>query len=109
MFLKTTIALLSTLTLSACAIIYHQPVQQGNILSPTDIRSVHVGSSERTLLARFGAPVMKNIFSNNEKIYVYYFKNRRNKVTSYWLKVYISRGRVVRFERSSFQPRMNRT
>lgn len=104
MFCKTITTIGLILGLSACSIIYHQPVQQGNIITPEEMRQVHRGMSEQALVALLGSPVLKSTFSNDKKVYVYYFSNKRAKVTSYWLRVYMKHGRVARYEKDYNKP-----
>lgn len=54
-----------------CGCVYHQPFEQGNILTPTKIQRIHNGMTSAEVVAELGSPVLQNIYSDNRMAYVY--------------------------------------
>lgn len=57
------------LLLTGC--VYHQPFEQGNILTPTKTQAIHKGMTSEEVIAKLGSPVLENMYANNQMIYVY--------------------------------------
>ena len=61
--------ILSVITLCGC--IYHQPIEQGNIITPAHVQAIHNGMTSQQVIAKMGSPVMKNIYNDEHMDYVY--------------------------------------
>ena len=66
------------MTVALCSCVYHQPFEQGNILTPTKMQSIHNGMSSAEVSAKLGTPVLQNIYSDNRMNYVYSRQPKRN-------------------------------
>ena len=65
---------LITFCLSSCAFFspHKRDIEQGNIFSDQQVAALHVGMSENEVKRIMGSePIMKNIFTPNEVVYVY--------------------------------------
>ncbi|HLD84487.1 MAG TPA: outer membrane protein assembly factor BamE [Coxiellaceae bacterium] len=58
-----------TITLVGC--IYHQPIEQGNVITPANVQAIHNGMTSQQVIAKMGSPVMKNIYNDEHMDYVY--------------------------------------
>ena len=85
--------MLITFILSGC--LYHQPVEQGNVLTPQKMSRIKNGMSEGTVLAVLGQPVMENVYKDNRLVYVYTLQPSRTTLEKTSFIVTFSRGRVV--------------
>ncbi len=65
-------------TATLCGCVYHQPFQQGNILSPAKTQSIHRGMTSEEVVATLGSPVLRNIYTDNRMTYVYTDQPTRN-------------------------------
>ena len=92
----TFIFLLSLLGLSACA--YRPTVQQGNILSQSDLQSVHRGMRVSAVIDKLGNPVLSNIYPDGRLVYIYTLKRNRRQMKKRSLIVTFRSGRVVNTE-----------
>ncbi len=63
------VLLLIAVTLCSC--VYHQPIEQGNILTPAKMQTIHNGMTSAQVVAQLGTPVLQNIYSDNRMAYVY--------------------------------------
>lgn len=63
--------LLIALTATLCGCAYHQPFQQGNIITTAKVQAIHAGMTEAQVIAQLGSPVLKNVFSDNRMNYIY--------------------------------------
>ena len=67
--------LLITLSLCSC---YHQPFEQGNILTPAKAHAIHLGMTSAEVVAQLGSPVLENMYADNRMNYVYTQQPKRN-------------------------------
>lgn len=74
----TSILLISTALLSGC--VYHQSFEQGNILTPTKVQTIHRGMTPQQVEAQLGSPVLKNIYAEQRMTYIYTQQPTRNKM-----------------------------
>ena len=63
--------LLLLITIALCSCVYHQPIEQGNILTPAKMQAIHSGMTSAEVVAQLGTPVLQNIYSDNRMAYVY--------------------------------------
>lgn len=83
---------LSLLGVSGCA--YRQTVQQGNIITDSDIQSIHRGMSTTQVSDRMGQPVLTNVFPDGRVDYVYTLQHNRKRMQERLLLVHFINGRV---------------
>ena len=90
------ILIISLLGLPGCA--YRPPVQQGTILSNSDIQRIHRGMTRLDVLSTLGKPVLINLYSDSRLVYVYTLKPNRKKMQERQLLIYFRSGRVVDYK-----------
>lgn len=73
-----------TLFLPGCQMIlgYKPNIQQGNILTPEDMNSIHKGMSQLEVINKLGDPILVNVFNRDTYDYVYSYSSARTKMTS---------------------------
>jgi len=96
------ILLISLLGLSACA--YRPTIQQGNILSETDLHAVHRGMDLHGVVKNLGNPVLSNIYPDGRLVYIYTLQPNHKQMKKRQLIVTFRSGRVVG---TSIQPSPN--
>ncbi len=87
------IFMLSLLGLSACA--YRPTMQQGNILSQSDLHSVHRGMSTSDVIDALGNPILSNIYPDGRLVYIYTLKPNHGRMKKRSLIVTFRSGHVV--------------
>lgn len=92
MTLRFAALIFSILLLSGC--VYHPPFEQGNILSSSKIAKIKQGMMPDQVTAILGAPVLQNVYYNNQLIYVYEFKPSRGNITQKRVMITFSHNRV---------------
>lgn len=80
LFMKFLRFFLLLVTAALCGCVYHQPFDQGNILSPSKTQQIHRGMSSEEVVAKIGSPVLENMYSDNRMTYVYTRQPTRNKM-----------------------------
>lgn len=83
------------LTSILCGCAYHQPIQQGNIITLSKAQLIHPGMSSVQVVSQLGSPVLHNVFSDNRMNYVYTSQPTRNKTVIRKLVVEFRSDRVV--------------
>jgi len=91
----TLILLTCLFGLSAC--IYHPTVQQGNILTESDLHAVRRGMSLRTVTKTLGNPVLNNIYPDGRVVYIYTLQPNHEEMKKRQLIVTFRSGRVVNY------------
>lgn len=81
-----------SLLLSGC---YHQPIQQGNILSPEKTAQIKHGMSKQRVISLLGNPVLRNIYKDNRLVYVYTNQPSRHRMVKSQFIVTFRNNRVV--------------
>lgn len=86
--------------LASCSWIHpYQPsIQQGNILTNSQLERVRVGMSKDQVAEVLGSPVLVNTFNDNYWPYVYTFQRNGGPITKKRLDLYFSNNRLVRIE-----------
>jgi len=85
--------IISALMLSGC--LYHQPIEQGNVLTQKNMQRISSGMSKETVLSTLGNPVMENIYKDNRLVYVYTLQPSRSTLNKTRFIVTFKNGRVV--------------
>ncbi len=97
------IGIAAALSLSACAFIYHQPVQQGNVLEQDDIDLLQPGMTKRQVSLIIGTPSVVSPFKQDRWDYVFTFRNKDDEVERKNFTVYFENGALARTE-GDYQP-----
>lgn len=67
--------LAATLTLSACSVPYRIDIDQGNIITATDISRLQIGMSKDDVRLILGDPLLNDVFHKDRWDYVQYYKS----------------------------------
>lgn len=87
----------ASVLLSGC---YHQPIEQGNILTSAKTARIRNGMSKSDVLGILGAPVLSNMYQDNRLVYVYTIQPSRYRIHKSRFVVTFYKGRVVDISRS---------
>ena len=98
--LRQIIIISSIVSLSACSILYKQPISQGNIISTTAANGIHRGMRVAQVVNKIGYPVMTNMYPENRLVYVYSLKEGFKPLKSQRLIITFRNKRVSRIQRS---------
>lgn len=98
--LRQTIMAAIALSLSACSLIYQQPITQGNVLTPSETQTIRPGMSVARVVRTIGYPVLTNIYPENRLVYVYSIKKGGSALQTKKLTLTFVNRRVTRIERS---------
>jgi len=82
---------------AASSCVYRPTVQQGNILTEKETRSIHVGMTRNEVISRLGQPVLKNIYYNDRLYYVYTVQPNRKSMKKRQLDIWFKSGRVTHY------------
>lgn len=61
--------IVGSIFLAGC--VYHQPIEQGNVLSAKKAATVKMGMTKSQVVTTLGHPVMENMYKDNRLVYVY--------------------------------------
>lgn len=100
---RALIGALAAVSLNACAYIYHQPVQQGNVLEQKDIDLLQPGMTKRQVSLIIGTPAVVSPFKQNRWDYVFTFRDSKDNIERKNFTVYFENGALARTE-GDFQP-----
>ncbi|OGT26186.1 MAG: hypothetical protein A3I77_06080 [Gammaproteobacteria bacterium RIFCSPLOWO2_02_FULL_42_14] len=81
--------------LALCACVYHQPFEQGNIITRASVQSIHPGMTSQDVVAKLGSPVLKNVYDDNRMDYIYTSQPSRNTMVIKKLVVEFHNNRVT--------------
>lgn len=85
------------ITATLCGCVYHQPFEQGNILTPAKTQAIHRGMSSAQVTATLGSPVLKNMYADQRMTYVYTSQPTRNRTEVTRFIVQFQNDRVTNF------------
>ena len=85
--------IITAFLLAGC--VYHQPIEQGNVLTQKKMQRIHSGMSKSTVLAVLGNPIMQNMYQDNRLVYVYTLQPSKNHLEKTRFMVTFRRGRVI--------------
>lgn len=74
-------------------------VEQGNIITTTQVQKLHTGMSYAEVVDLLGTPVLHNTFSDNRLDYYYSIEKPRQARVVKHLVIYFANGHVQRIER----------
>lgn len=87
---------------SGCAIVYQQPVFQGNILEKSRVDQLKEGMSQQQVAALLGTPAVQSPFDQSRWDYVASNRRDRGDTEVKNLTVFFEGGNVVRWEGEYF-------
>ena len=96
-------AVLATLAVSGCGIIYKQPIYQGNLIKESAVQQLQVGQSKQAVTALLGTPSIADPF--HAQRWDYTATERTDRLARTEVKnftVYFENDRVVRWEGDYF-------
>jgi outer membrane protein assembly factor BamE len=96
---KSIICLLLMLTISSCSLIHRQTIEQGNIIKPENVSQLHTGMSENQVRNVMGNPVLINIFTPNQIVYVYTIRSGQGQFRETRVTCIFERGRLKQIQR----------
>ena len=85
-------------SLSGC---YRVPVPQGNSLSSASLNRLHVGMSSAEVRNAIGDPVLTNVYSSDQLVYVYSYKALWQSIKIRRLFLHFDHDRLSRWDVSS--------
>lgn len=80
-------------SLSGC--VHKIDIQQGNIINPVVAKKVKVGMTSYQVKSLMGEPILVNLFSQNQMVYTYSFKQGHHKTVLRHLTVTFKNNRVT--------------
>jgi outer membrane protein assembly factor BamE len=92
------IVVLLASSITSCAWVYRYPIQQGNILSQSQISRIHHGQTKKQVVKLLGQPILQNIFTPNRLVYAYSLEDTHNKLHTKQFIVYLKNNKVVRVQ-----------
>lgn len=97
---KMTALLLIVSILSGCSIFrtHKLDVDQGNIVTPTDVNELHRGMSVSEVKDILGEPVLINVFGKNSLEYVYTYQKAYHKMNEQRIILIFQNGRLRQIE-----------
>ena len=86
---------LISLTLSGCFLRTHKAdVIQGNVITDSQIRSLHTGMSAQQVKNVMGTPVLINVFTPNREVYLYTYQAGYGQMKKKSVEITLSNGVV---------------
>lgn len=83
------------IAVALCGCVYHQPFEQGNVLTPAKMQAVHNGMTSEEVIAKLGSPVLENIYADNRMNYVYTQQPTHKKTVIKRMVIQFQNDRVV--------------
>lgn len=98
---KLILLMMMTATLSSCALFRpHKPdVDQGNVITTSEVDRLHKGMSEAAVKEIMGDPIMVNIFADNRLNYVYTMQRGYSNISIKRVVCVFEYGRLVDIQR----------
>lgn len=81
------------LILSGC--VYRPDVQQGNIITNSQVKSLRHGMRIRQVRSLLGDPLLVNVYRDNRIVYVYTFQHNHDRMQIKRLIIYLKNGVVA--------------
>ena len=94
---KLILLMMLTAILSSCALFrpHKQDVEQGNIITSSEVQRLHLGMSESAVRDVMGDPVALNLFADNRLNYIYTMQRGYSSTTNKRVVCVFSSGRLV--------------
>jgi len=101
MFKKIILIIILGFMLTACGSLIkvnRLDVQQGNVLTVKQIKTIHRGMTQQRVIDRLGQPVLTDVFHPEQLIYVYSWQPGYGKLIQKHVIFYFSSGRLTHYE-----------
>lgn len=102
MFLRALVCVLLACVVAGCGLIYKPDVQQGNLLTKTNVDQVKPGMTKRQVVVLLGSPSVTSPFNHNRWDYLSTFSHRGEKRNERSLSLYFNNDVLVRTEGNYF-------
>lgn len=98
--MRTLIALVALLTLTACSlpVFFRVPVVQGNIVTADNVSKLERGMTRRQVAYVMGTPLVKANFEKNRWDYVFYYRDPRAQVRKSEINLYFVNDKLADVE-----------
>lgn len=94
------------LFITGCHLIFHPDIEQGNLIKPEQVATLHTGMTRQQVEQLLGHPVMVNMYQDHHLIYVYTLVPGRGQVVKKQLIIDLINNQVVGYHTDSTHPRM---
>lgn len=92
---KLGFVLLLVVAVALCGCVYHQPFEQGNVITLSKAQSVQPGMNSADVITKLGSPVLKNVYADQRMTYVYTSQPSRNQTIVKKLEINFRNDRVT--------------
>jgi outer membrane protein assembly factor BamE len=96
MLLRTLTLTLLAAALAGCGLVYHPPLQQGNLLDKKTVDQLKPGMTQRQVIVLMGSPSVASPFEHNRWDYVHAFAANGGKMQVRKLSLFFNNGTLVR-------------
>lgn len=87
-----------TFVLASCGLVYHPPLQQGNLVDKDTVKKLETGMSKRQVQVLMGSPSIDAPYASNRWDYVHAFANNGHDPEIRQLTLYFKNGQLARTE-----------
>lgn len=87
---------------AGCGLVYHPPLQQGNLLDKKTVDQLKPGMTQRQVIALMGSPSIASPFDHDRWDYVHAFATNNGKMQVRKLSLFFDNGTLTRTEGSLF-------
>lgn len=94
--------ILLSFAVSGCGLIYHPPLQQGNLVNKETAEQLKPGMTKRQVVVLMGSPAIESPFDHNRWDYVHAFAVKGGKMQKRKLTLFFNNDTLVRTEGSLF-------
>jgi outer membrane protein assembly factor BamE len=84
--------------------VHRQDVQQGNVLTSKQVKSIHRGMTQQQVVRVLGSPVLSNIYSPSQLIYIYSLEPAYKKLQRQYLILSFTHEKLTRIETDMIIP-----
>ena len=102
LFIRPLTCTLLALALAGCAVGYHPPLQQGNLVNKETVEQLKPGMTKRQVMVLMGSPAIASPFEHDRWDYVHAFAIDGDKMTVRRLTLYFNNDILARTEGSLF-------
>lgn len=79
---------------------YKADIEQGNIIPESEIQQIRYGMTKQAVKARLGEPVLVNVFTPNQTVYVYTLQKGYGDIMVKKLILTFNKGWLAKIERN---------
>ena len=99
---KAFLLVIATLSISACSLLYRQPVYQGNLLEQKSVEQLKEGMSQQQVFSLLGSPSVADPFHKSRWDYVASQRHRYHKIEVKTLSLWFDNGSLSKWEGEYF-------